>query len=83
MRTRCAFRPFGNDAGGVRREYKTFHVAPLDPAQFDFRLCAGGRLVDCINKDWTPIIRADIGLEVPYEFPLYVGLYRGQWLALR
>jgi hypothetical protein len=60
-----------------------WNVAPLDPAQFDFRLCAGGRLVECIDHAWNPVIRADVGEDLPYDFPIMAGLYQGRWQVLR
>lgn len=45
-------------------------VVPLDRESFDFRLIAGGRMLECVNADWTPSLRLlgpDTGLEVPYK----------------
>lgn len=32
-------------------------MQPLDPENFDFRLCAQDRLVECIAKDWQPVLK--------------------------
>jgi hypothetical protein len=32
-------------------------LQPLDPGQFDLRLCAGGRLVECIDRDFQPLLK--------------------------
>jgi hypothetical protein len=33
------------------------HKVPLDPARHDFRLTAGGRMIECIDEDFFPSIR--------------------------
>jgi hypothetical protein len=70
-------------AGSVSRSRPKWEVAPLDPTQFDFRLCAGGRLVQCVDRAWNPLIRADVGKDLPYAFSIMAGLYQGRWLVLR
>jgi hypothetical protein len=55
-------------------------VRPLDPARQDFRLCAGGRLVELVDRDWLPSLRFYSGAtmgdepapdgEIPYAMML-------------
>jgi hypothetical protein len=46
--TASYIRRAANEGWGVRR---------LDPAQHDFRLCAAGRLVELVDRDWQPSLR--------------------------
>ena len=55
-------------------------VAPLDPAALDLRPCAEGRLVELIDRDFRPVLRAE---SVHYPFPMFVGLLDGRWHMLR
>jgi hypothetical protein len=51
-------------------------MSPLDRGQFSFRLAAGGRLVECINKDWNAAVRATSEDDAdPYEFEMFLGRY--------
>lgn len=34
-----------------------FEMQPLDPETMDLRLCAGGKLVDCMDRSWEPLLR--------------------------
>jgi hypothetical protein len=55
-------------------------MAPLDPAQFSFRLAAGGRLIECINKDWRATLRATSeSRTLPYYFPMFLGYYGNEF----
>ncbi len=44
---------------GVRQDsgQKWWGIEPFDPKKLDFRLCADGRMVDCVNKDWEASLR--------------------------
>jgi len=59
-------------------------MQPLEPKAHDLRLCAGGRLVECVRADREPILRA-----VPtadgefYFFPMMLGAVGGQLRLLR
>lgn len=55
-------------------------VEDVDLARYDLRLCAGGRLVDCIAKDWLPIVRAGDGGS---RFAMRIGRLGGEWHHLR
>jgi hypothetical protein len=35
-----------------------FEWQPLDVEQIDLRLCAGARLVDCVDRSWEPLLRS-------------------------
>lgn len=59
-----------------------FNVAPFDPEKFDFRLCAGGRLIDCVDRDWNAILRADIGYSMPWSLQFFAGFTERRWQAL-
>lgn len=67
-----------------RNASRTGWVAPLRPDEFDLRVCAGGRLVDCITRKWTPVIDT---LPQPdgsiYPFPMFLGKHAGEWHILR
>lgn len=57
-----------------------FKMAPLDPAQFDFQLAAGGRLLICVNKDGKPTLRpaaSKPGMSI--SFPMTIGLDNGEF----
>jgi hypothetical protein len=68
----------GGNAG--RRNW----VRPLVTGDLDFRVCAGGRLVECICRDWTPVLNTlpqDDGDQFP--LPLFLGRFEGKWQILR
>ncbi len=59
-------------------------LRPLDEANFDLRLCAGGRLVECIGKDWLPLIqRGPDASGATFSFRMFVGKHKGRWAILR
>ena len=55
-------------------------LAPLDTENYDFRLCANGKIIHCVSRDWKPIIR-----EKPLEdksqsfYDIFVSLIKRQW----
>jgi hypothetical protein len=63
-----------------RASNEGWSVRPLDPARHDFRLCAGGRLVELVDRDWLPSLRFYSGAtmgdepapddEIPYAMML-------------
>jgi hypothetical protein len=62
----------------VERNARTpgWTMSPLEPEQFSFRLAAGGRLVECVNKDWQAAVRATSDDEPhPYDFEMFLGVY--------
>jgi hypothetical protein len=54
-------------------------LAPLNPPEWDFRIAADGRLIECLNKDGRPTLRTaapdPLGLQ---GYGIFVGLDRGQ-----
>jgi len=59
-------------------------VEPVDPDRFDLRLCGRNRLVQCIAKDWDPILRAKPdaeGGQVTWE--LFFSRIGGEWKVTR
>ena len=59
-------------------------MEPLDPGSYDLRLCAGGRLVECVRADREPILRAVPDAEGDfYFFTMLVGAVNGQLRVLR
>lgn len=62
----------------------TFAMRPLDHEAFDFRLVAGGRMVQCVGTDWRPVVRSepDRGGTV-MRVPLMIGRLDGRMAWLR
>ena len=87
--------PAGRGVDGTRRRMEQYlssliaepdwGIVPLDPDQFDFRLCADGRLVQIISKDWVPTVRSvplkDYG--GPVDYAMFLGKVNGKFVALR
>lgn len=49
-------------------------IEELHPDKFSFRLCADGRLVECIDENWLPIIRSKPQADGWfYPFPIFLG----------
>lgn len=59
-------------------------LAPLTDDLFDFRLCARGRLIECVARDWDPVVRSlpDADGE-SIEFPMWLGRADGELRILR
>ena len=59
-------------------------MGEVDPETFDLRLVAGGRLVECVGKDWDPILRGapdKDGNEDHYD--MFIGRDAGGWKMYR
>jgi hypothetical protein len=59
-------------------------MQPLEPDSFDLRLAARGRLVECLQKDWGPILRGapdKDGNEDQYD--MFLGRLDGTWKIIR
>lgn len=72
---RNAFRRLAAEIQGLQ---------PLDPESFDLRLAAGGRLVECLQKDWQPILRGlpdESGNEDQYD--MFLARLNGEWRIVR
>ena len=67
------------------RKYDTrWKVAPLQPAQFDFRVHAEGRIVEIINADWkTPFRGVFVGTDEDYSYSMFLSKIKGQWVMVR
>jgi hypothetical protein len=49
-----------------------WEMVPLDPERFDFRLCAGGRMIECIDRDWQPTVRSRPQADGDFPFPMFL-----------
>jgi hypothetical protein len=57
-----------------RNSERKDQIEDLDPQRFSLRLCAEGRLVECIDKDWLPIFRTKPQADGRgYPFPVFLG----------
>lgn len=55
-------------------------MQPLDPENFNFRLVAGSRLIECINKDWKPTVRSvPLDKGFPNYYAMCLGLSNGSF----
>jgi len=51
----------------------------LDTQCYDFRLCAGNKMVHCIAKDWKPIIREMPADNTCAYYDIFVSLIKMHW----
>lgn len=59
-------------------------VRSLDPGAFDFRLCAGDRLVELVDRDWQPSLRFEVPEEdEPYGYPMMLARIDGRLAVVR
>lgn len=66
------------------KQHKKGGVRPLNPADYDFRLIAGGRLLECINRDFLPSLvlrEAELEMDVPYS--VWLGKIGGKLVVVR
>lgn len=62
----------------------SFAMRPLDHERFDFRLCAGGRLIECVGIDGKPVVRSEPDREgTILRVPLLLGRVQGRMAWLR
>ncbi|WP_020586520.1 hypothetical protein [Desulfobacter curvatus] len=67
-----------------RAAMKEWTMLPFNPDLFDLRLCAGGRMVECIRKDWQPIVAATLeDKNVVYSYAMFLSRINGQWVIVR
>jgi hypothetical protein len=53
---------------------------PLDRQNFDFRLAAEGRLIECVNRDWRPTLRsAPLADSYPKYYAMLLCRLQGRW----
>lgn len=61
-----------------------FAMAPLVAEQFDYRLVAGGRLIECVASDWRAVVRTEPDSEGNVmRFPIMLGRIDGSLRGLR
>jgi hypothetical protein len=59
-------------------------VEPLDDAQFDFRICAKGKMVEIIDRNWQPTIRSKpMQSGDVFPFPMFLSKLKGQFVVIR
>lgn len=61
-----------------------FGFEELDPESYSLRLCAGGRLIQCVGKDWEPLIKQLPGPDgdtASYE--MMIAKIDGEWKVVR
>lgn len=59
-------------------------VEPLDPPQADYRLCAGGRMVEIIDKNWQPTIRSKpVKSGDVFPFPMFLSKINRKFVIIR
>jgi hypothetical protein len=67
-----------------RRKDKDWKVTALQPAQFNFRVCANGHMVEIVNADWEPTIRGKFeGTGADYSYRMFLSKIKGQWIMVR
>lgn len=67
-----------------RKQNAHWKVTPLRPTQFDFRVCANGRMVEIINSDWKPTIRGVFeDRDFEYTYQMFLSKIKGQWVMVR
>lgn len=68
--------PAQSEAGLMEmlRDYVAHHkkgpIRPLNPADYEFRLIADGRILECLNRDFSPSIELydpELQMKVPYS----------------
>lgn len=80
------------DAVVLRRELEEIWLRNADPSEpvergwregLDFRLAAGGRLIQCVNQDWrgSIVLRKKSGARVPQT--LFLGRTEGELVVMR
>ncbi len=58
-------------------------MQPLDPETFAFRLCARGRLVELIGRDWEPVLKENPDEDGSLgQYGMLVGRLDGEWAIL-
>lgn len=50
---------------------------------FSFRLCANNRLIECIGRDWKPVIRGVPSAQGRFLYSMLIGKLNGEWLIMR
>lgn len=59
-------------------------LEPLEPAQYDLRLCAQGRMVECISKRWLPVVAETPDPEGSViRYPMLIAKMADTWQIVR
>jgi len=67
-----------------RAAQEWWSMLPFETDQFDLRLCAGDRMVECIREDWQPIVAAKLeGSDVVFSYPMFLSRVNGEWIIVR
>jgi len=51
--------------------------------EISLRLCANGKLIECIGHDWKPVIRGVPSPEGRFMFPMIIGKLDEDWIIMR
>ncbi|OGS19038.1 MAG: hypothetical protein A2219_08235 [Elusimicrobia bacterium RIFOXYA2_FULL_50_26] len=64
---------------------KDWRVLPVAQTGMDLRLCAGGRMIECIGRDWMPVLRANPDAEgLPtVRYPIFLADIGGKLQIVR
>jgi len=59
-------------------------MKPLKPDDFDFRLCGCDKMIECISKEWKPVIEEEPDEEGSISrYPMMIGKIDGKWRIVR
>lgn len=79
--TETAFREMLDD---YVRHHKKGAIRPLNPADYEFRLIAGGRILECLNRDFSPSMElSDPELEMKVPYPVWLSKIGGKLVVVR
>jgi hypothetical protein len=86
-------RAYGIEAGPFRDEMLAglsshlgppYELAPLVPEEIDLRLVAGGRLIECLKRDYGYVLESNHPeTKDTFFLPIMVGQREGRWNILR
>lgn len=66
------------------RHAKFWRFPPVPRELWDLRLVAGGRMIECVDQRWEPLVRSITDEEDnSFAMPLFVGRTGGRWVVLR
>ncbi len=54
-----------------------------EPDELSLRVCAEGRMVECVGTDWLPLVRTVRSGDGSFRLPMFVGKLGGEWAILR
>ncbi len=50
---------------------------------YSLRTCAGDRMIECVARDWKPLVRGVESERGRFLYPMFIGKIQDQWLILR